>query len=110
MADPGAIPALVYVIRQRLLRDVRELDVVAQREQTVVHHSEPAPLAHYRNLAGALKTKRGLQKLERLSVRGSREGVVPLFADALASGAAPSLRVLALGWHMSPRTVENMQA
>lgn len=94
--DPRAIPALSYALAQGNLCHVRELTV----EMEFTYGTTTLPVVQ--NLAAALRVPEALQALELLDLRPDTwhhwiGGGVPLFADVLASGAAPALRVLGLG-------------
>ncbi len=91
---PDTLPALVHLLREGHLRQVRDLCVKMDYDASTT-------LGRVQRLASAMRVPGALQSLEylRFLPRHWEPGTLPLLAGALASSdVSPSLRVLDLGW------------
>lgn len=105
-SHPNATPRLVPLLTQGCLHHVRGITLALERS----HPHPPITIPEVQALTDALQTTGALPCLEHLYISlpgGWLPGIVALFAGALASGAAPSLRSLDICAH---RKEEDMEA
>lgn len=109
VCDPLAIPAVSTILKRGGLGHLTELVLELDFDKPTT------TLVHVQNLAAALRAPGALEKVEilRLLTRPSwKPGMLPVLASALASAAAPLLRVLDLNAHSPKGTFndEDMEA
>ncbi len=100
----GALPALIINLAQGCLAQIEELTVE-------LNLLEPATATHVRTLVSALEVPGALQAVEKLRLHpttGWYAGMLPLLTRALASDAAPALRILDL--KCAPSRDEDLEA